>query len=98
MRLALIHDHLIQEGGAEKVLEVFQQMWPSAPIYTLLYDQEKLGRIFKPENVKTSFLQNWPGALKHYQWFLPFMPTATESYDLMEYDVVISSSSALFPA
>ncbi|MBI3290665.1 glycosyltransferase [Candidatus Falkowbacteria bacterium] len=95
MRIALVHDHLIQEGGAENVLEVFQEIWPQAPTYTLLYDRKKLGEFFKDKDIRTSFLQNWPGALKHYQWFLPFMPSATESYDLMQYDLVISSSSAM---
>lgn len=95
MKIALIHDHLIQEGGAERVLKVFQDIYPEAPTYTLFYDQEKLGEIFGKKDIHTSFLQKWPGALRHYQWFLPFMSTATESYDLMDYDVVLSSCSAM---
>ncbi|MAF14180.1 MAG: glycosyl transferase [Parcubacteria group bacterium] len=95
MKLALIHDHLTQEGGAEKVLKVFHDIYPKAPTYTLFYDKKKMSKVFEGKDIRTSFLQNWPGALKHYQWFLPFMPTATESYDLMDYDVVISSSSAM---
>lgn len=95
MKIALVHDHLIQEGGAERVLEVFQEIYPQAPTYTLLFDQAKLGQIFKDKDIRTSFLQNWPGALRHYQWFLPLMPTATEGYDLMEYDAVLSSCSAM---
>jgi len=95
MKIALVHDHLIQEGGAERVLQIFQNLYPQAPTYTLLYDQEKLGDIFKDKDIRTSFLQNWPGALKHYQWFLPFMSTATESYNLMDYDIVLSSCSAM---
>lgn len=95
MRIALVHDHLTQEGGAERVLAILQEIWPNAPTYTLLYDKKKMGKIFAGKDIRTSFLQNWPGSLKHYQWFLPLMPTATESYDLMQYDVVISSSSAM---
>src|SRR3989344_1945922 len=95
MKVALVHDHLIQDGGAERVLVILQEIYPQAPTYTLLFDQKKLGRIFRDKDIRTSFLQRWPGAVKHYQWFLPFMPTATESYDLMDYDVVISSSSAM---
>ncbi|MFA5021595.1 MAG: glycosyltransferase [Patescibacteria group bacterium] len=95
MKIALVHDHLIQDGGAERVLQILSDIWPQAPIYTLLYDQNKFGQIFKDKDIRTSFLQQWPGALKHYQWFLPLMPTATESYDLMDYDVVISSCSAM---
>lgn len=95
MKIALVHDHLIQEGGAEKVLEVFQEIWPDAPIYTLLYDEQKLGKVFSPEKVKTSYLQRWPGSRSYYKLLLPFMPTATESYNLMDYDVVLSSCSAM---
>jgi len=95
MKIALVHDHLTQEGGAERVLQVFQEIWPEAPTYTLLYDKEKLGPIFKNKDIRTSFLQKWPGAIKHYQWFLPLMPTATENYNLMDYDVVLSSCSAM---
>jgi hypothetical protein len=32
MRIALIHDHLTQKGGAEKVLEAFSELYPNAPI------------------------------------------------------------------
>ena len=95
MKIALIHDHLTQEGGAEKVLKTFQEIFPEAPTYTLFYDQKKLGSLFLGKDIRTSFLQKIPGATKNYQWFLPLMPTATESYDLMNYDVVISSCSAL---
>ena len=95
MKVALVHDHLTQQGGAEQVLKVFQQIWPEAPTFTLLYDRKKLGPAFRDKDIRTSFLQRWPGAVRHYQWFLPLMPTATESYNLMDYDVVISSSSAM---
>ena len=91
--IALIHDHLIQDGGAERVLRVLSSMYPDAPIYTLLHDKKRFGDLAGRE-IKTSFLQRIPGALKHYQWLLPLMPTATEHYDLRDFDVVISSTSA----
>lgn len=95
MKIALVHDHLTQEGGAERVLKIFQAMWPDAPTYTLVYDAERLGSLFAGHPIYTSFLQRFPGARRHPQWYLPLMPTATESYDLRPYDVVLSSSSAL---
>ncbi len=94
MKIAIVHDHLTQVGGAEQVLKILHEMWPDAPIYTLLYDEKKLGGIFPKEKIQTSFLQKLPGAIKHYQWYLPLMPTATESYDLAGFDAVVSSSSA----
>ncbi|MBU1907297.1 MAG: glycosyltransferase [Candidatus Uhrbacteria bacterium] len=94
MKLALVHDHLIQAGGAEKVLSVFQDVWPDAPTYTLLYDEERMGREFPKDKILTSFLQKLPFALTRYQWYLPLMPTATERHDLTDFNVVLSSSSA----
>lgn len=93
MRLALIHDHLNQEGGAEKVLHVLHTMWPEAPIFTLIHDTAHIG-LFKNADVRPSFIQKIPLAKKMFRLCLPLMPTATESYDLSDFDVVISSSSA----
>lgn len=93
MKVALIHDHLIQNGGAENVLRSMQSIWPDAPTFTLFYDPKKLPD-FKDKDIRTSFLQKMPLALKKYQWYITLMPTATEHYDLSEFDVVVSSSSA----
>lgn len=94
MKIALVHDHLVQDGGAEKVLKVLQEMFPDAPTFTLLYDKDKANAIFKGKDIRTSFLQKLPFGVSKYQWYLPLMPSATESYDLTEYDLVISSVSA----
>lgn len=95
MKLAIVHDHLIQIGGAEKVLCALQQIFPKAPIFTLLYDSRKTGHYFLNTKIYPSFLQKFPFSLKHYQWYLPLMSTATESYNLEEFDVVLSSCSAM---
>lgn len=94
MNIALIHDHLVQDGGAEKVLKVFQEIFPEAPTYTLVYDRERANPVFLNRTIKTSFLQSIPLGVKKYQWFLPLMPLATEKYDLRNFDVVLSSCSA----
>ncbi len=94
MKIALVHDHLMQEGGAERVLKTISDIYPDAPIFTLLYDARKLNSVFSRERVRPSFLQHIPFAKHSYQWLLPLMPLATEHHDLSDYDVVISSSSA----
>jgi|SRR3989339_1275303 len=93
MKIALVHDFLIQAGGAEKTLEVFQEIWPKAPTYTLFFDPKKLPT-FSGRDIRTSFLQRLPLALEKYQWYIMLMPTATEHYDLSEFDLVLSSTSA----
>lgn len=94
MKVALIHDHLAQDGGAEKVLEVFCQMFSQAPIYTLLYDKKKVAHRYPDRRIDTSIIQKMPGGVKFYQWYLPFMPMAVEFFDLREYDLVISDTSS----
>ncbi|HTK60269.1 MAG TPA: glycosyltransferase [Candidatus Baltobacteraceae bacterium] len=94
MKIALVHDHLVQDGGAEKVLLALQEVFPGAPTFTLLYDRNRVSREFASRDIRTSFLQGVPFGLKKYQWMLPLMPAATEAHDLSQFDVVISSSSA----
>jgi glycosyltransferase involved in cell wall biosynthesis len=95
IKIALVHDFLIYPGGAERVLEVLSEMFPEAPIYTLLYDKEKMRGKFANKVVITSFLQKFPRFLrKRYKYLLPLMPTAPETFDLREFDLVISSSGA----
>ncbi len=94
MKIALVHDYLIQDGGAERVLMALHEIWPEAPIFALLHDPKRLGPAFNGKDIRTSFLQRLPFALRHYKWLMPLMPSATEHYDLDDYDVVISSTSA----
>jgi glycosyltransferase involved in cell wall biosynthesis len=95
MKVALIHDYLIRMGGAERVLLEFHNLFPEAPIYTLLYDKEKMGKYLERADVRVSFLKKFPKFLKHRQkHLLPFLPVAAESFDLRDFDLVISSSSA----
>lgn len=95
MKIALVHDFLVKLGGAERVLKVFADLYPEAPIYTLLYDEKVCGKVFPSSRVRASFLQRFPEFLrKRQKYLLPLMPRAIESFDLSEYDLVISSNSA----
>lgn len=95
MRLALVHDHLNQIGGAERVLLTLTDVYPQAPIHTLHYDPRAIADFFHDRRIETSFLDRLPGSRRYFKWYLPLMPTAFESFDLSAYDVVLSSSSAL---
>lgn len=94
MRVALVHDYLNQYGGAERVLEAFCEIWPEAPIFTLVYDKEKTGCAFERRKIKTSFLQKMPFAVRHHRSFLMLMPWAIESFDLGKYDLIVSDSAS----
>ena len=93
MRIALVHDYLSQDGGAEKVLQAFHEIWPDAPIFVLFHDESQLKQ-FRDADVRQSFIRRLPFGKKKYQWYLPLMPMATERHNLHDFDVVLSSTSA----
>jgi len=92
-KIAIVCDWLTNLGGAERVVYQLHQMFPEAPIYTSLYNPDKLPQ-FKKADVRTSFLQKIPGLRRKHQLALPLLPYAFEQFDLSEYDLVISSSFA----
>lgn len=95
LKVALAHDFLTDFGGAERVLKVLAEMFPEAPIYTLLYDREKFPAWLEKREVRASFLQHWPRFLRRRKkWLLPFLPVAPETFNLRDFDLVISSSGA----
>ncbi|HBI34407.1 MAG TPA: glycosyl transferase [Candidatus Moranbacteria bacterium] len=95
LKVAIVHDFLVQWGGAERVLKELSDMYPEAPIFTLLYDKEKMKGLLDERDIRPSYLQKFPTFLKkRYRFLLPFFPVIPETFDLREYDLVISSSSA----
>jgi glycosyltransferase involved in cell wall biosynthesis len=94
MKIALAHDFLTQDGGAEKVLSAFKEIYPEAPIFVLFADKEKFKNTFKPSDIKESFLAKMPFILSKYRYYLTMMPSAIEALNFNDYDVVLSSASA----
>lgn len=94
MKIALVHDYLVQYGGAERVLQAFTELFPYAPIYTLIHDKEAMHGMFEDKCIYTSFLQNLPFSRKRHRFFPPLMPLAIEEFDFSKYDIVLSDSSS----
>lgn len=94
MKVALVHDYLNQMGGAERVVMAFHEIFPDAPVYTSIYDPERVDPAFRTMDIRTTFMQKLPLVTKHHQPYLPLYPFAMESLDLRGYDLVLSSSSA----
>ncbi|MEW9124907.1 MAG: glycosyltransferase [Thermotaleaceae bacterium] len=94
MKVAIVHDWLTNMGGAERIIQTFHELFPDAPIYTIVYDKENMPIEFEKMDIRTSFIQRMPWGSKKYQAYLPLMPTAVEQFDLSEYEIVISSSTA----
>ena len=94
MKVAIVHDYLNQLGGAERVVGVLHQLFPQAPVFTSIVDRNRLWPSLVDADIRTSWMQSLPGLQRHFKKYLPFYPIAMESFDLQEYDLVISSSSA----
>ena len=92
-RVAIVHDFLLQMGGAEKVVEVLHEMFPDAPIYTSAFDRDAMPRHYRDWDVHTTFLQRLPLKKRTHRAALLLYPAAFESFDLSNFDLVISSSS-----
>lgn len=95
MRVVLVHDFLTQFGGAERVLKVLVSLFPEAPIYTLVYNEEIVRKHFPGREVRGSFLQSLPKSMRaRPRLMLPLYPYAIGILKVRDFDVVISSSSA----
>ncbi|MCW1888451.1 MAG: glycosyltransferase [Candidatus Moranbacteria bacterium] len=94
-KIALVHDFLTSYGGAERVLQSMRKLYPEAPVFTLLASDSIVQKHFSGAEVRTSWLAKLPGFLRrHPKLLLLLYPAAMESFDLREYDLVISSSGA----
>ncbi len=94
LRVALVHDFLLDIRGAERVFAELCAMWPQADIYTAVYDEDATEGRFAGRAVHTSFLQRLRPSTRTFRALLPLYPAAIESFDLSGYDLVVSSSSA----
>jgi len=97
MKVAIVHDWLVTNAGAEKVLRSILNIYPDAEIFSLVdfLSQEERDIIIDGKKVHTSFIQKLPYAKKHFRNYLPLFPKAIESFDLSAYDLIISSSWAV---
>lgn len=92
-KVVILHDWLTGFRGGERVLEAICELFPDAPIYTLIHDKGSTSPTIESRKIYTSFLDRIPGIYKHYRKFLPFMPLAANLLKIKgDYDLVISSS------
>lgn len=95
MKIAIIHDYLEYWGGAERVLATLLEMFPQAEVFTLIYDEEKIGKFLGNTKIHTSCINKLPKFIKkRKRYLLPIIPSLPETFDLRDFDVVISSSGA----
>jgi len=94
-KIALVTDWLTNMGGAEPLLLEIHKLFPKAPIYTSVYDAEKMPA-FKNIDVRTTELQtSLPKSLRYKHVLWPTLRSqAFRKLDLSEFDIILSTSSA----
>jgi chain length determinant protein tyrosine kinase EpsG len=96
LRVALVHEWLVNHAGSEKVVEEILKIYPQADLFSVVDFLKPHERGFLQGKVaKTTFVQRLPGAEKRFRHYLPLMPLAMEQHDLSGYDLVLSSSHAV---
>lgn len=93
-RTALVHDFLLDLRGAERVFAEICAMYPTADVFTAVYDERGTKGVFSDRDVQTTSLQRLHPTARSFRGLLPFYPAAIERLDLRGYDLVVSSSSA----
>lgn len=96
LRVALVHEWLVNHAGSEKVVEEILKIYPHADLFAVVDFLKPHERGFLQGKVaKTTFVQRLPGAEKRFRHYLPLMPLAMEQHDLSGYDLILSSSHAV---
>ena len=94
--IALVHDWLDAPGGGEAVLASLVELFPDAPVFTLvdfLSDAER-ARLGKA-TIRTSPLQRAPLARHWFRYAAAIAPRLIEQLDPAAYDIIISDSHAI---
>jgi len=96
MKIAIVHDWIIDIGGAENCLKEIFSIYSSSDVYTLVFKKESINKLNIPiDHITSSFIQKLPMAQTKYRNYLPLFPFAIEEFDLSDYDIIISSSHAI---
>lgn len=94
MKVAIVHDYIKEFGGAERVLEALSNIYPDAPIYTAFCDKNSSAfSHFKDKKIITSWFNYFPFASKLASPLRFLTPFIWSSFNLKEFDVVITSAS-----
>jgi glycosyltransferase involved in cell wall biosynthesis len=93
-RVAVVHEWLTVPGGSEQVVLELLEMFPTAELFTCIYDPAPWPAQITQRPVHVSYLNRIPGAVRNYQKLLPLMDRAYRSFDLEGFDLILSSNHA----
>lgn len=93
--VAIVHDALPFYGGAERTLAALLEVYPDAPVFTVMHRPEAfIETPLARADVRPSWLNKMPGIRDNHYRYFPLFPLAIRSFDLRAFDIVISSHYA----
>ncbi|MCB1192684.1 MAG: glycosyltransferase [Leptospiraceae bacterium] len=92
MKVAIVHDWLTGMRGGEVVLDSILKIFPEAELFTLFYTPNQLNYRIENRKIHTAFTNKLPFKDQKYRYYLPLFPTAIESFDFRDFDLILSSS------
>lgn len=95
-KIAIVADWLTSYGGAERVVVALHEAFPTAPIYTSVYEPEPaLAEALAGATIRTTWIQRFPHSLRRFhKWFPVIRVWAFRALDLSDYDVILASTIA----
>lgn len=92
LEIAIAHDFLVQHGGAERVALALARGFPSAPIYTPLYEADATYPEFKQFDIRTSWINRVSVLRRFHRLALPLL-VAVVSQTKIDAKYTIASSA-----
>ncbi|BBX09837.1 glycosyltransferase [Mycolicibacterium aichiense] len=79
LEIAITHDHLVQRGGAERVVAAIARAFPGAPIYTTLYEPDETYPELRQLDIRPSWLNRFSVLRKSHRLTLPLLASVVGS-------------------
>ncbi|MEX0830730.1 MAG: glycosyltransferase [Nitrospirales bacterium] len=92
LKVALVHDWLTGMRGGERCLEALCELFPDAPIYTLVHVKGSVSESIERHSIIPSSLNLIPKVGQFYRYLLPLFPSAIQSFEFDRFDLILSSS------
>jgi len=92
-RIAIVHDALVNMGGAERVVGILHELFPDAPLFTSAYNPKNTYSVFRDADTRTTLVQKFAVNEIAVKLMMPICINEMKKFKLNEYDVVISSAA-----
>lgn len=95
MKLAIVHDKLLDVGGSERIFQYMCEEFTEADAYTLAFNPRVTLPYFSSLKIHTTWMNPFVRSSAAFRWTFPITILAMRGLDLSRYDVVLSSCATI---